>query len=569
MNEYPNQTFHNAQNVKSISKDSSCNTLSPSSRSVAILHPSELSEEEKEKRANHFRHFGASSIIYALFYTFCLYKNTSGITYPFFISGTLFYFFLSLKKLGISAKRDSAFYVVSILLLGISTFCTDNSNIISMNTLWDCSKYILAIFQTLFDSFKMIVRPISDFRFFNQKKQKKETSFFLSIFIGILISIPFLAVILLLLCSADTIFRSIINEFISVNFVFWIFGNFKGLCLSLFFSFFASYCIITCLENKFIKEEVSDKRTGEPLIAITVTSTLSAVYLLFSGIQIIYLFTGNRNLSYSYYASDARAGFFQLLFVCMINLILVLTCLNRFKESKTLKIILTVISLCTYIMIASSAMRMILYIQYYDLTFLRIFVLWALVVIFFLMTGVLFHIYRREFPFFRYCMTVVTVLYIGFSFSHPDYFIARYNISQIFADEDYESDKFFYWEQKPKKCHYDTDYLSELSADAAPAILNIKTLSALIDGPEKSDRWSKKWTPKRLSASSQEFDYSKPKRWMEYYAWDILSYTKNIEKEGSEIRTFNISRFIAKKYTNFTHLSLFALKKCPLFYYPF
>ena len=49
--------------------------------------------EEEEKKIRHFGLFGLSSVIYALFYTFCLYKNASGITYPFFTGGTLFYFF--------------------------------------------------------------------------------------------------------------------------------------------------------------------------------------------------------------------------------------------------------------------------------------------------------------------------------------------------------------------------------------------------------------------------------------------------------------------------------------------
>ena len=80
------------------------------------------------------------------------------------------------------------------------------------------------------------------------------------------------------------------------------------------------------------------------------------------------------------YSSYARQGFFQLLAVCIINLIIVLVCLGFFRESRVLKGILTVISLCTYIMVASSAYRMILYIQICQLTFLRIIVLWALAV---------------------------------------------------------------------------------------------------------------------------------------------------------------------------------------------
>ena len=59
-------------------------------------------------------------------------------------------------------------------------------------------------------------------------------------------------------------------------------------------------------------------------------------------------------------------------------------------------------SLCTFIMIASSVMRMIIYIRYYYLTFLRIFVLWMLAVLFVMFIGVLINIYRESFPLFRY-----------------------------------------------------------------------------------------------------------------------------------------------------------------------
>ena len=37
------------------------------------------------------RRLGAATALYALLYTICLYRNTSGITYPFFVAGTLYY----------------------------------------------------------------------------------------------------------------------------------------------------------------------------------------------------------------------------------------------------------------------------------------------------------------------------------------------------------------------------------------------------------------------------------------------------------------------------------------------
>lgn len=565
MNEYPN---------------SACDPASQDAEAIPFItkSPTLMAEEEKEKRIRHFGLFGLSSVIYALFYTFCLYKNASGITYPFFTGGTLFYFFSSLKKLGISAKKDSVFYAAGIELLGISTFCTDNKNIISMNKwgifilffilfihnfyqdkLWDIFKYLQAILQTVLGSLQAFTRPVIDFKLYRKAEKTKEKGKLSSaayIFIGVLISLPLLTIVLSLLSSADIVFRSFIRDYIFID---WLSENFIGLSFSILFSFFASYCILAYLEKRSIKEEVTDKRTGEPLVAVTFTALLSLIYLLFSGIQIIYLFAGNMQLPEQYtYAEYAREGFFQLLFVCLINLILVLVCLGRFKENKTLKAILTIISLCTYIMIASSAMRMLLYIQYYDLTFLRFFVLWALIVIFFLMTGILIHIYKETFPLFQYCITVVTILYITFSFSRPDYFIAKYNIAQMLEKEG----------TKSERPDYDTEYLLSLSADAAPAILDAKTLSALLNGPESSVRWIQdleSWNNDDLR--DYRPDTYRPTTWMEKYLhYTHYSSIQVTEHEGSRWRTFNLSRYTMKKCMNPFAMSLFMKNKCPIFY---
>ena len=54
---------------------------------------------------------------------------------------------------------------------------------------------------------------------------------------------------------------------------------------------------------------------------------------------------------------------------------------------------LSLISLCTFIMIFASAYRMALYVDAYGLTFLRLYVMWALVVIGLAMTGTLVYIF--------------------------------------------------------------------------------------------------------------------------------------------------------------------------------
>lgn len=421
----------------------------------------------------HFPFFGMGSLLYAMFYAFCLYKNASGITYPFFVVGTLCYFFFSIQKLGVPYKKDSIFYVVSIVLLGISNCMTNSSQILTINKFgifllsftlilhtvyndqaWNLPKYITAMFQTTGTCFTCLLRPFGDIiSYFDAQKQQKtgKKSHFLSISIGIIIAIPLLFLMTLLLSSADIVFAKMFERFFEAINIWEI------MCILTLMTavFFCSYAVYAALSKKNVTEEVTDQKIFDPVIAIVVTAALSVLYLMFSVIQIVYLFIGNMQLPEGYtYASYAREGFFQLLAVCIVNLLLVLICLYLFRDNMALKIILTIISGCTYIMILSSALRMIMYIDRYHLTFRRIQVLWTLAVIFLLMTGVTIFIYHKQFPLFAYGMAVVTVFYIALSFSHPDYWIARYNLTH---EEYTESGR---------------KYLVSLSSDAAPAILN-------------------------------------------------------------------------------------------------
>ena len=100
---------------------------------VRVVEKTETAETKRMKE--HFNFFGPVTFLYAVFYAFCMFHNGSGITFPFFLAGTLLYFVFSLSKLEITLKKGSTFYMISILLLGISTFCTDGWAIISLNKL--------------------------------------------------------------------------------------------------------------------------------------------------------------------------------------------------------------------------------------------------------------------------------------------------------------------------------------------------------------------------------------------------------------------------------------------------
>ena len=417
-----------------------------------------------------FGFFGPATLLYAVVYVFCTFKNPSGITYPIFIAASLVYLCLALARLSVALKKNSLFYLISMMLLGVSTFCTDDWRIIMMNktgifilmlvvllqqfydtSRWQLGRHLKSMLRLMFVSLGEIGRPVSDGRAYFKENNKILNKKVAAVLIGIVAALPILIVVLMLLSSADVVFGNMMDSMfqgirLGENIIDVIDILFR-ICV------FAAivYAWLAYLSGDKLPKEEAESKKGDPIIAITVTGILTTVYLLFSGIQVVYLFFGKMTLPEGYtYAGYAREGFFQLLAVSVLNLIIVLVGMGCFQESKVLKVILTIMSFCTFILIISSGLRMIMYIKYYYLTFLRVFVLWALVVLFLLFIGIVMNIWREKMPLFRYSLAVVTVLYLVLSFSHPDYYIAKVNV----ANE-----------------AYDYSYLNSMSADAAPILI--------------------------------------------------------------------------------------------------
>jgi hypothetical protein len=421
--------------------------------------------EDNKKRAEHFGTMLFPTLLYAFFFTLFLYENYCSFTMPLFVIATTIYCRYCMNKLGVQIKKESAFYVAGMFLLGVSSFLTGNGFIIFCNTVgialllvcmllhnfyddtrWGFGKYVQSIFLAVFGSVACIGDIFSDAGCYQKQEKDKKNSTILYVVIGIAISIPILLVVVLLLCSADAVFDQFIQN------IRWDFGEMIGVCIMFLFGAFAAYCGFRYLGKGGIKQEDGAPKQYDPIIAVTILTLLSIVYIFFSIIQVLYLFLGKMQLPQGYtYAEYAREGFFQLLFVCLLNLVIVLVILGHFPRKPVLALLLTVISGCTYIMVASSAFRMTLYVQNYQLSFLRLLVFWTLAVIALFLAGILVLIYKPDFPLFRYGLVVFSVCYLLLSFGRPDYWIASYNLSETTAETDY-------W------------YVSILSTDAAPVI---------------------------------------------------------------------------------------------------
>lgn len=421
---------------------------------------------ETKRLQEHYNFFGPVTFLYAVFYAFLYVPERLGDHFPFFSRRHFTVFCLLAVKTGdylekrkcLLHDQHSAAWGIHLLHRRMGDHRSDKLAVFLLvmclllnqyfdTKKWNLGKYVGSICQLVVMSFGELGKPFSDGKAYFREKGKVNKKVWYGL-LGVVIALPILLIAAGLLSSADAVFRKMTTDFMN-----WIRpDNIFNVVIRVTFLFFTSYALTSYLCKRSIPEEVKDRRKGEPVLAITIMSLLSLLYLLFSGIQIFGLFLGKMQLPEGYtYAQYAREGFFQLLAVSILNLILVLVCLSFFRESKVLKVIMTIMSLCTFIMIASSVMRMIIYIRYYYLTFLRIFVLWMLTVLFVMFIGVLINIYRESFPLFRYGVVMVTVLYLALSFSHPDYIIARVNIANAPGG--------------------DFSYLSDLSADAAPVII--------------------------------------------------------------------------------------------------
>ena len=245
--------------------------------------------------------------------------------------------------------------------------------------------------------------------------------------IGLLIAIPLLWIIIALLASADMVFGDMVEDILDCIKLPKFDEDWFGVPFKFFLSFLAFYAWTACLpaENFYQKKEGTK---FDAVVAITFNSLIALVYLLFSGIQFAFL-VGHMDLPGGYtYAEYAHEGFYQLLAVTILNLALVSFCKKHFADNKILQVLLVVISLCTYVMIASSALRMYLYVGVYGLSHLRVYVLWLLVVLTVWTTLLIVGIFKAGIHYFRIITVFVTVWYLVLAFSFPDKWIVSYDL---------------------------------------------------------------------------------------------------------------------------------------------
>lgn len=248
---------------------------------------------------------------------------------------------------------------------------------------------------------------------------------------SILIVIPIIIIVLLLLSSADMMFSKMFSSFFNI---------FKGISFdSIFIRIFVGLIVFTYLGSqinyilfgyKKDNEDTLDKIKIEVFTIKLLLTILNIIYIVFVIIQIRSLLLHNVSKSINY-AEYARSGFFQLMFISLINLTIILVSKNS-KDNNYNKVMSIIMLLLTLIIISSSTYRMYLYESAYGYTLLRLLVYVTLITEVILIIPTVFYILNSKVNILKHYMTIIVVIYTLINLVSVDKVIAERNINRYY-----------------------------------------------------------------------------------------------------------------------------------------
>ena len=286
-----------------------------------------------------------------------------------------------------------------------------------------------------------------------------------SVALGLIIALPILAVLGLMLVSADPIFGDMIKRLFSIQ-------NLPEYILRFIYIVFGAYVLTGLYLHAIMPLRIAEKpdtlspRTRPFLGATEGNIVLGAVNLLFIAfvvIQVRYLFGGSANINETgyTYADYARKGFGELLGVAILSLLLYLVFNSITKrETKAAKVGFSALSILlianVLVILASSLMRLLMYEDAYGFSELRtythVFIYWLAAL---LVTAIVLELVHKR-GFFGLALMLTMVGYTAsLGLMNVDGFVTSQNIQRVSHGYD-----------------LDIDYLSTLSTDAVPTMLN-------------------------------------------------------------------------------------------------
>ena len=336
--------------------------------------------------------------------------------------------------------------------------------------------YLLAAVRLLADWFvgALRLRSHPDGNLEGNTPKKKGGGTILLVILGVLLALPLLGILGALLSSADPIFSRKLADLLEVFNI----ENLPEYLIRLFYILVLTYFIAGSFVHAFYNkndEKPDPTRDGfSPFMswipAAVILLLVDLLFIFFVAVQFSYFFGAGSNITaegYTY-ADYARRGFFELVSVGVISLLLVfglgaITQRKTRAQQNTLTILNVILIALVLVMLLSSWQRLTLYEEAYGFSRLRtyttVFIPWLAALL--VAVGVMDILGKMRW----FALTLVIVI-TGFVFSLPvlnvDGFIAGRNIDRAVNGEE-----------------FDANYLIELSSDAVPTMFNGYYLAGL------------------------------------------------------------------------------------------
>lgn len=384
------------------------------------------------------------------------FTDQIGVSYFVFIA--LFYtlFFYRFRSFPFSHQRFGYLILIAIWLLAIGYYLYDITlfyvlNLLVIPTLvifhlalitspkkmeWSNLRFIFYTIIRLLDGIRYsFIIPNFMAKLLKQSSNKKHYVVWKKILIGVVISIPFLFIILNLLISADAQFERLLNNIpdlinIRVEYVF------RFIIILIYTFGFFGFMQVLLKYTPIVKRSESLKPISmDGIISLTMLFLLDIVYVIFVAVQFKYFFSGTLEEGYTY-AEYARRGFFELLFVTLINLSVITAVILLTKNvqgivKRAIRMALTVLVLSSVVLLVSALMRMTMYEDAYGFTFTRVLVHSFMIFLMVILAYTFVKIWIEKLSLFHFYFIASLLFYAGMNIVGFDRIVVERNIDRF------------------------------------------------------------------------------------------------------------------------------------------
>ncbi|WP_342032501.1 DUF4173 domain-containing protein [Mesobacillus boroniphilus] len=209
--------------------------------------------------------------------------------------------------------------------------------------------------------------------------EEKKSATIRKVLIGVAISLPLLFVIVNLLVSADQQFGNMLGTIPR-----WLLGLkieeeiLRTIAITIYtLAIFGVLQVLRAKQPLPVEQPAQkEKMAWDSVVSLTVLTLLNIVYLLFVIVQFQYFFSETLTDGFTY-AEFARRGFFELLFVTMLNLLIISTFVSFVEKgskilTRALRGLLSLLVIFSGVMLYSAFIRLFMYEEAYGFTFARV-----------------------------------------------------------------------------------------------------------------------------------------------------------------------------------------------------